>query len=424
MRILIANTRHFKQGGDSTYTFGLADALRGAGHEVGFFAMAGERNEPDPNSDLFVSYVDFRELNQKKSLSSGLHVLRRSIFSSEAEEKFRRLVQRFNPDLVHLQNIHAHLTPSIVFAARRLRLPVVWTLHDYKLMCPNSHFRIDTTGELCESCRPGSYLPALTKKCKKGSLLASGMAAVEAYAHWGRGLRRQVDYYLSPSKFLADKLIEHGWPAESVRHVPNFLDAPAELPVRGPGRHFLFVGKLEELKGINTLLDCAPKVPQCDILLVGGCDDPATRARLDHLPANVRYLGPKTRTEIAALLADARAVVMPSIWYENQPMVILEAFAAGVPVIGSRIGGIPELIADGSRGTLVEPGDACELANAIARLDRDPDLAKAMGRSAHHYVARHHSAAGHLASVTHIYQRALSVDAPRPAVTEGQTSWT
>ena len=424
MRVLIANTRHYKQGGDSTYAFGLADALRGAGHDVGFFAMAGDRNEPDPNADLFVSYIDFRELNQKKSVSSGLQVLRRSIFSREAEEKFTRMVDRFQPDVVHLQNIHAHLTPSIVFAARRKGLPVVWTLHDYKLMCPNSHFRIDTTGELCESCRPGHYLPALAKRCKKGSLLASGMAAVEAYAHWGRGLRRQVDCYLSPSRFLADKLIEHGWPAARVRHVPNFLDAPAERPVRGPGRHFLFVGKVEELKGIGTLLDAATKVPQCDILVAGGCDDPAMRARLDHLPANVRYLGSKTRGEIAALLAEARALVMPSIWYENQPMVILEAFAAGVPVIGSRLGGIPELVADASRGALVEPGDATDLAAAIARLDRDPDLAMAMGRAAHQYVVRHHSAAAHVAAVTHIYQRARSVDAPRAAVTEGQTSWT
>ena len=424
MRILIANTRHFKQGGDSTYTFGLADALRSAGHEVGFFAMAGERNEPDPNQDLFVSYIDFRELNQKKSLSSGLHVLRRSIFSREAEEKFIRLVDRFKPDVLHLQNIHAHLTPSIVFAARRKGLPVVWTMHDYKLMCPNSHFRIDTTGELCESCRPGNYLPALTKKCKKGSLLASGMAAVEAYAHWARGLRGQVDCYLSPSRFLAGKLIEHGWPADRVRHVPNFLDVPAELPVRGAGRHFLFVGKLEELKGIGTLLDAASKVPQCDILLVGGCDDPAMQSRLDRLPANVRYLGPKTRAEIAGLLADARALVMPSIWYENQPMVILEAFAAGVPVIGSRLGGIPELVADGSRGALVDAGSPAELAAAITHLDRDADLAAAMGRAAHSYVTRHHSAAAHVAAVTHIYQRARSVDAPRAAVTEGQTSWT
>ena len=423
MRILIANTRHFRQGGDSTYTFGLADALRGAGHDVAFFAMAGTRNEPDPNEDLFVSYIDFRELNQRKSVASGLHVMRRSIFSSEAEQKFAQMVERFNPDVVHLQNIHAHLTPSIVFAARRLKLPVVWTMHDYKLMCPNSHFRIDTTGELCEACRPGNYLPAVMKRCKKGSLLASGMAAVEAYAHWARGLRGQVDCYLSPSRFLADRLIEHGWSPDRVRHVPNFLDTPGTLPARGPGRHFLFVGKLEELKGIDTLIDAAPRVPQCDLLLVGGCDDPRVRERLDRLPANVRYLGPKTRTEIAALLADARALVMPSIWYENQPMVILEAFAAGVPVIGSNLGGIPELVEDGRRGLLVEPRNVAALANAMARLEADPELAGALGRAGHEHVVRHHSAAGHLAAVTHIYQRARSVDTPTTAVTEGQTSW-
>jgi hypothetical protein len=200
------------------------------------------RNEPDPNADLFVSYIDFRELNQRKSVASGLHVLRRSIFSREAGEKFTRLAERVRPDVVHLQNIHAHLTPSIVFAARRLGLPVVWTMHDYKLMCPNSHFRLDATGALCEACRPGRYMSAVTTRCKKGSLLASGLAAIEAYAHWMRGLRRQVACYLSPSRFLADKLVEHGWPVERVRHVPNFLDAPARLPARGPGQHFLFVG--------------------------------------------------------------------------------------------------------------------------------------------------------------------------------------
>jgi glycosyltransferase involved in cell wall biosynthesis len=423
MRILIANTRHYRQGGDSTYAFGLADALRGAGHDVAFFAMAGERNERDPNEDLFVSYIDFRELNKKKSVAAGLNVLGRSVFSSEAAQKFTRLVERFRPDVVHLQNIHAHLTPSIVFAARRAGLPVVWTLHDYKLMCPNSHFRIDTTGELCQACRPGHYLPSLSRKCKKGSLVASGMAAVEAYAHWARGLRRQVHSYLSPSKFLADKLIEHGWPEGSVCHVPNFLDVSAEQPVRGVGRHFLFVGKLEPLKGIDTLLDAAPRVPQCDIVLVGACDDPDVRARLHRLPANVRYLGPKTRTDILALLADARALVMPSIWYENQPMAILEAFASGVPVIGSRLGGIPELVAHGDRGILVQAGNAIELADAIAELDREAASAARMGRMAHEYVTRHHSAAGHLAAVTHIYRRARSVDAAGAAIAEGQTLW-
>jgi glycosyltransferase involved in cell wall biosynthesis len=424
MRILIANTRHYRRGGDSTYTFGLAEALRSADHEVGFFAMAGGQNEPDPNQDLFVSYIDFRELNRKKSLTSGLQVLRRSIFSSEAEEKFTRLVDRFQPDVVHLQNIHAHLTPSIVFAASRLGVPVVWTMHDYKLMCPNSHFRNDETGEICEACRPGQYHWALLKRCKKDSLLASGMAAIEAYAHWARGLKSHVHCFLSPSRFLAERLLEHGWPSDRVRHVPNFIAADASLPPRGEGSHFLFVGKLEELKGIETLLDAAAHVKGARVLLVGECDDPGIRERLGRLPANVRYLGPKTKQDISALLADARALVIPSLWYENQPMVILEAFAAGVPVIGSCIGGIPELVTHKERGLLVETGSAIDLANAITQLQREPAKARTFGLAAREYALAHHSVAGHLETISEIYHRAVeSVERPRAAVTERQPSW-
>ncbi len=406
MRILIANTRHYRRGGDSTYTFALADALRSANHEVGFFAMAGSRNEPDPNDDLFVSYIDFRELNRRKSLTAGLSVLRRSIFSSEAEKKFTRLVDRFKPDVVHLQNIHAHLTPSIVFAASRLGVPVVWTLHDYKLMCPNSHFRVDESGALCEACRPGQYHWALVKRCKKDSLLASGMAAVEAYAHWARGLRSRVHSFLSPSRFLAGKLLEHGWPSDSVRHVPNFIACDTAPPLRGNGRHFLFVGKLESLKGIDILLDAAEHVQGAEILLVGECDDPGLRDRIGRLPKNVRYLGAKTREEIAELLSDARALVLPSVCYENQPMVILEAFAAGVPAIGSRLGGIPELVEDQQRGLLVEAGSAVDLARAIKELHREPARARAFGQAARDYVIRNHSVAGHITAVAEIYQQA------------------
>jgi glycosyltransferase involved in cell wall biosynthesis len=425
VRILLANTRHFRRGGDSTYTFGLADALRGADHEVGFIAMAGPHNEPDPNADLFVSHVDFRELNRKKSVATGLHVLRRSIFSSEAEEKFTKLVARFRPDVVHLQNIHAHLTPSIVFAASRVGIPVVWTMHDYKLMCPNSHFRVDETGALCEACRPGQYHWAVVKRCKKDSLLASGMAAVEAYAHWARGLRSRVHTFLCPSRFLAGKMLEHGWRSENVRHVPNFIDAGPTPAPRGEGKHFLFVGKMEALKGVDTLLDAAGQLNGAQVLLVGECDDPGIRERLGRLPSDVQYLGPKTRQEIAALLADARALVIPSLWYENQPMVILEAFAAGVPVVGSDIGGIPELVAHEERGLLVEAGSAHALAQAIGQLNRDAAKAKKLGQAAREYVVRHHSVSGHLESVTEIYHRAIqSKERPREtAARERQASW-
>ena len=370
--------------------------------------MADERNVPDENSDLFVSHIDFRALNAHKSLRSGFSVLRRCIFSKEAAAKCEALIRRFRPDVLHCQNIHAHLTPSVVLVARRFGIPVVWTMHDYKVMCPNSHFRLDTTGALCEACRPGRYWPAARTRCKKGSLLASTLAAVEAYGHWLRRVREKVDCFIAPSGFLADRLLAHGWPPERVRHVPNFIDPPAREPAAGDGRHFLFVGKLEPLKGIDTLLEAARQVPGAKVLLAGGCEDAGVRARLAQLPPNVEYLGVQAADNVRRLMAEARAVVVPSVWYENQPMVILEAFSVGVPVIGSRLGGIPELVPDGERGLLIEPGNAGGLAAGIRALQDSPERARTMGAAAREYVAEHHSRARHLSLISEIYERAVA----------------
>ena len=408
MRILIANTRHFIHGGDSTYTFALAKVLRDAGHTVAFFAMEDERNVPDPNADLFVSHIDFREQNQRKGIRSGIQVIRRCIFSDEAAAKFSALVERFRPDVLHMQNIHAHLTPSIVLVADRLGIPIVWTMHDYKVMCPNSHFRIDATGEVCESCRPGQYHSAVLKRCKKNSILASSVAALEGYAHWLRGVHDKVNCFIAPSQFMTERLLAHGWPPERVSHVPYCLEMETGHRRTDEGKYFLFVGKLEALKGIHVLLDAAVRAPSAEILLVGSCDDESVRARLANGPANVRYLGTKNPDEVRRLMAGARAVLLPSIWYDNQPFVILESFTVAVPVIGTRIGGIPELVADGERGLLVEPGSVEELAAAIAFLEKEPARSISMGVAARNYVEQHHSAGAHLASISDIYHRATS----------------
>src|SRR6266496_69363 len=160
MKILLVNTRHFYGGGDSTYTFSLSRLLQQQGHHVSFFAMQDQRNLNDPNEDLFVPFIDFRELNQHKNIANGLKVLGRVIYSSEARQKFSLLLDRIRPDIVHLQNIHAHITPSIIFEAKQRGLPVVWTLHDYKLICPNSHLMIDVTGQVCEACLKGGFYQA------------------------------------------------------------------------------------------------------------------------------------------------------------------------------------------------------------------------------------------------------------------------
>ena len=283
MRILLANTRHFRGGGDSTYTFNLADLLRGQGHEVAFFAMRDERNLPDPNADLFVSHIDFRELNRRKNLFTGLQVLGRTIYSVEARRKFGQLVDRFKPDLVHLQNLHAHITPSVIFEAKQRGLPVVWTLHDYKLICPNSHCLIDTTGEICEACGKWAYYRAALRRCKKGSLLASGMAALEAYAHWCMQVRAKVDALLCPSAFLRKKFIEHGFRSGKLHHLPFFLPGDWFAQSMSNDGYLLFLGGLQKVKEIQPLLEACRLAPEVKVILAGRAEEPFAR-QLNNLP--------------------------------------------------------------------------------------------------------------------------------------------
>lgn len=395
MRVLLVNTRHFSGGGDSTYTFNLADLLRDRGHDVAFFAMQDPRNLPDPNADLFVSHIDFRDLNQHRSLTTGLQVLSRAIYSTEAGTKFGLMIERFRPDIVHLQNIHAHITPSVIFEAKRRGLPVVWTLHDYKLICPNSHFLIDATGQICEACGRRAYYQAVLKRCKKGSLLASGLAALEAYAHRLMRVREQVDVFLAPSAFLMDKFIERGFPQDKIRHLPYVLPAEVFHYRDANEGYLLFLGKLEPLKGIRVLLQACRLMPKVKVILAGRVEEPLASELPALLSPNVQYVGLKQGEELQQLLYNALAVVLPSLWYENQPFSILEAFACGKPVIASNLGGMTELVASQERGLLVPPGNVEALAEAMHWMVTYQAEAKEMGQKAYLYASAHHGPEEH-----------------------------
>src|SRR5262249_50801630 len=182
----------------------------------------------------FVSHIDFRELNQHKSLANGWRAASRAIYSREARDKFRRLLDRVQPDIVQLRGIHGHLTPSIIFEAKARQLPVVWGLPDYKLMCPNSAFINDRTGQVCEACGVHDYYQPILKRCKKDSLLASALASLEAYVHLWLGVRDQVDIFVAPSRFCRDKLLSRGFEPSKVHYLPKFVPddqlAPSDEP--------------------------------------------------------------------------------------------------------------------------------------------------------------------------------------------------
>ena len=404
MIVLIVNSRHYVGGGDSTYAFNLAELLKRKGHQVAFFAMRDIKNIYDENEDLFVSHIDFRKLSNKKSVTNGIRVASRAIYSVEARRKFSTALDRIQPDIVHLQNIHGHITPSIIYEAKKRKFPVVWTLHDYKMICPNTHFLIDDTNEICEACSNCKYYQAIVKRCKKGSLLASAMACVEAYVHRFMELRNLPDLFLAPSSFLEKMLLQRGFSSEKVVHLPLFLQNEM-FDRQGPDSDYmLFFARIDRLKGIIPLIEACRKTPEAKVKIAGPVEDERMKELLKTLPPNTEYMGMQKGEALRQLILGARAVVLPSLCYENQPFSILEAFAAGKPVIASDLGGMSELVKNYERGILVSPGNIDELANAMRWMNDYSAEARALGKNAREYALKEHSAMTHYERIISLYR--------------------
>ncbi|MEO0095249.1 MAG: glycosyltransferase family 4 protein [candidate division WOR-3 bacterium] len=407
MRILLVNTYHFAGGGDSTYTFNLYKLLMSNGHIVVMFAMIQDHNSNDPNADLFVSNVDYKVLINSKNLLTGLKVISRSIYSLEAKKKFGKLLKRVNPDIIHLNNIHHHITPSIIFEAKKQKIPVVWTLHDYKLLCPNTHFLIDKEDKICEACKPNKYFQAMIRRCKKGSFLASTVVTLEGYVHRLLRVKELIDCFISPGSFLKKKLIEYGFKENKIRHIPYFIpDNYFSLSLENEN-YFLYIGKISKIKGLAILIEAARLNPQCNVFIAGDGDKEVKENILSKMPANVKYLGPQNREKVQELIAESIAVILPSLWYENQPFCILEAFAKGKPVIASKLGGMIELVGDNERGLLIPPGDPKALAEAMEWIIQNPAKTKALGKNAYEYVRKEHTPEKHYNEIMKVYEEVL-----------------
>jgi len=414
VRVLIVSPYHFPGDGVATYAFNLSELLKRNGHETAFFAMQDERNLPDPNSDLFVSHIDFIELSRRKGVLAGLTVLGRVIYSREARRKLGKLLDRFHPDVIHTQGFQHFMSPSILFEANKRRIPVVHTLHDFKMICPNTSMINDRTGGVCEACKSGRYYMPVLKRCKKGSLAASLAASIEAYADVLMDVRGRIDAYISPSDFLRNKFIEHGFPKDNLHHIPNMLPEDTFVEKVTGGDYILFIGRVDPLKGIRELIQAARQTPEIKVKIAGRIAPSMVDEVPSTLPPNVEYMGLKSGDELRSLVAGALALAVPSTWYENQPFSILEAFAAGKPVIASDLGGMTELVKDGERGLLVPPGDVDKLAQSMKRVVANPDAAIEMGRNAQVYAREKHSADAFYRSVIELYYQVVDEMGERP----------
>lgn len=391
MRVLLVHSFWHPRGGDTTCLFAEADALAAAGHEVIPFAMRHPNNLPSPWEVRFPAWRDPASASGLGRLSAAM----RAIYGPGVARALNDLLDDVPIDVAHIHHLHRHLTPSVLRVLRARKIPAVWTVHDYELICPNAMLWVD--GNDCERCRGHRYQNAIVHRCKRGIVEESAAVAAEKWVHARLGVWNLVDRFIAPSRFLAGKLAHFGIPAHRIVHLPNGVpDAPAGGP---PGDRWLYVGRLSPEKGLADLIAAARLLPSRRLVIVG---DGPLRGRLSP-PPNVEFRGAVSPGEVARALGEAGVVAVPSLWPENLPYSVLEAQLAGRAVVASRVGGIPEQIDDGRDGILLPPGRPDLLAATVDGLLEDPVRAGTLGDAGRTRVRRDNDVGRWVTSLTDLF---------------------
>lgn len=400
-RLLAINNYFYRRGGAESVFLDHIDLFSAAGWEVVPFAMRHPANLQSPWSDYFVSEIEYGRAGDPITKARQAAKI---VFSLEARRKIRALVGRARPTVAHAHNVYHHISPSIFGTLKAEGVPLVMTAHDLKIACPA--YKMLSGGRVCERCRGGRIHNVLLHRCVKDSVAVSGLVLMETLVHRGLGLYRDtLDRLIAPSRFYRDKLVEWGWPADRIAYIPNFIDASRYAPPRDEGDYFVYAGRLAPEKGLATLVRAAALARQRLILAGSGPEEPALRRLAQELGADIAFVGHLETQELKRLVGEARALVLPSEWYENAPVSILEAYALGRPVIGTRIGGIPELVFHGETGLLVEPGNAAALAEALSALAGLPTKARAeMGGTGRDWARREFSPGRYRERILHLYE--------------------
>lgn len=401
MKILLINKFFFPFGGSETAFFQSAQLLVKLGHEVIFFSMSHPRNRACRQGSHFVSRVDFEEMGSWRERARGVL---RILFGREAQARLSELLRSEKPDVAHLHNIYHHLSPAIIATLKKHGVPVVMTLHDYKPFCPA--YKLFSRGKTCEKCRGGRFHWCFLKRCVKNSYWKSLVCSLEAGLH--RANYRRVDRFISPSLFLIAKAAEMGFPGKCV-HIANFTDLPPLEPVSAaPDAPIVFFGRLVEEKGVALLIEAVSGMDAYCRIVGDGPEMGRLRARAQRTPgARIEFLGHQPIGALTAILRQAGMVVVPSVWYENNPLAVMESFALGVPVLAARTGGIPELVIDNETGLLFTAGDSADLRAKILRLRNDPALGRELALKARRHLERNFSSVRHGEKLLRLYRELL-----------------
>jgi glycosyltransferase involved in cell wall biosynthesis len=314
-----------------------------------------------------------------ESLGGKLRAFASGLYNPTSRRELASLLQTDRPDVVHAHNLYPLLSPSVLVACREARIPVVLSLHNYVLTCPTTNHL--SHGQACDRCSGGREVQCVLRNCR-GNLLESTAYALRSASARKLGFFHDlVDRYLALSEFARDKLVAAGFDADRIEVLPNSVAIPHESAAADPtvGRYVAFAGRMSHEKGVEVLLEAAAALPDTPFHLAG--DGPLLDRLSAAAPSNVKFLGRLSKEETAAHYRGARMLVLPSTCFEMCPLVISEAMSHGLPVLASRIGGLPELIDENETGHLFEPGDAKALAERVANLWQDPAECARLGRA-------------------------------------------
>lgn len=352
-RVLVVHNAYQHRGGEDTVVESEIALLRSHGHEVDTW---------------------FRSNDDVAGMST-LSLARTTLWSDRTQQDLGERIRSFRPDVIHAHNTFPLISPSLYWAAERAGVPVVQTLHNFRLMCLNALFLHE--GRVCEDCMGHVPWRGVARACYRGSRVASGALAGMLTLHrWLGTYQDKVARYIALNEFCRGKFIEGGLPADRVVVKPNFVDFDAPAPA--PRAGLLFVGRLSVEKGVATLAKAMAQLSDATLRVAG---EGPEAGLLDRVPGVTR-LGSQPGEAVRGEMSRALALVVPSIWYENFPRTIVEAFATGLPVVASRVGALADIVRDGETGLLFEPGDPRDLADKMAWVLTHPEQIAAMGRNA------------------------------------------
>jgi glycosyltransferase involved in cell wall biosynthesis len=406
--ILFLNKFYYLKGGSERVFFEEMSILEQHGHKCIPFSRRSPQNEPSEYERYFAPYLALNQGVSIQNIRSAVEI----VYSKEVKRALSRLISTIHPDIAHTHNTYGLLTTSVLDELYSRGIPTVMSLHDYKIICPNYQFLKGT--EICEDCKTHRYYKAVQNKCVHGNLMYSSIYAFENYFNYLTAkYHKKVAKFIAVSRFIKDKFVEFGFPHEQIVVIPNFINSDQYEAHYQHEKYFLYFGRLSSEKGVQTLLKAFRLVNIGGFKLVIVGDGPLRLELKDEALQSgvdkVEFTGFLSGTDLANKVKRSTCVIVPSEWYENCPMSVLEALAYGKPVIGANIGGIPELIQDGTDGFLFQSGNVDDLA---AKLDHVIDLSsreyEQMARNAREKVERCFNADQHYESLLELYNGVLN----------------